>query len=98
MQFHLQGRARAVLHPTHRPVHKGFEFLDTIEDSLDLPPVPLPLVDEKFTLPSNQRSERDAESLVNHPPIYPQILPKSQEFVARDFLTVSPSLQDDELN
>ena len=47
--------------PANRTIHERFDFLDTIEDSLELHPVPLPLgVDGLCTLPSSQRSERDA--------------------------------------
>jgi hypothetical protein len=61
MQFHFQSRRGGVLHPANRTIHERFEFLDTIEDSLELHPVPLPLgVDGLCTLPSSQRSKRDA--------------------------------------
>ena len=61
MQFHFQSRGGGALHPANRTIHERFDFLDTIEDSLELHPVPLPLgVDGLCTLPSSQRSERDA--------------------------------------
>jgi hypothetical protein len=77
MQFNFQSRACSSLDPAHRTVHKRFEFLDPIEDSLDLHPAPFALANGEFALPSDQQSERGAP-LFNNPAFYPQIPRKSR--------------------
>jgi hypothetical protein len=55
----------------HCPVHKGFVFLDPIEDSLDLHPVPSSLLDGCFATSILSESERGALSQNSSSSIYP---------------------------
>ena len=48
LYLHLQRRTRSVFNPANGSVDKCLEFLDSIEDRLDLHPVPLVLTDGCF--------------------------------------------------
>ncbi|MGD8914116.1 MAG: hypothetical protein PVJ68_15420, partial [Candidatus Thiodiazotropha sp.] len=48
-------------------VHKRFEFLDPIEDSLNLHPVPFVLIDGCLTTPSSQSRGQGAGGRMHYP-------------------------------
>jgi len=59
-QFNFKRGLLGLFDPADRFVHKGFEFLHAIKDSLDLHPVPFALLDGGFALPSSQSRGQDA--------------------------------------
>jgi len=67
MDFDLYGRVPAISMPVDCSIHKRFEFLDTIKDSLQLHPVSSSLVDALFALTSSQRMKRDALQIIECP-------------------------------
>ena len=77
-------------------VKKLFEFMDSIENSLELHPVPFALIDGEFALPSSQSGGRmhypsnprnTISTATNLLYSYPQILLKSRKYETENNIT-----------
>jgi hypothetical protein len=73
LYLNLKCRNRGAFNPAHRSVNKRFEFLDSIEDSLDLHPVPFALIDGGFATSIFSESGQDALPPQNNLPLLLQI-------------------------
>ena len=70
MQFHFYSGLPGLVNPSSGPVHKRLEFLDSIEDSLQLRPACLVLFDVGLLNPSSQNVGR-----MLYPPLLSPQLP-----------------------